>query len=96
MSEEIAELIAVVYKPLKKALVDLAREYWNPKWAKMIATNVAAFYRTLREQGIDEEFAKELTKIHVMNAKLLLEGIGESTGQALRKGIRKGLEKEGD
>ena len=80
--KEIVELVTMFYKPVKNALVDLANEYWSTKWAKKIARNVAAFYKTLIREGIDREFAMKLTMIHVMNAKLILEGLHEVLGKS--------------
>ena len=70
-SEEINDLLDL-YKLAKKVLVDLAEEYWSSKWARMIAENIAVFYKTLIEKGIPEDFAKEITRLHVINYKLLL------------------------
>jgi len=73
-SEDVKDMLDL-YKLVKKVLVDLAKEYWSPKWARMIAENIAVFYKTLVEKGMPEDLAREITKLHVMDYKLFFTDI---------------------
>lgn len=75
--KEILEIVTAFSNPVKKVLVDFAKEYWSKKWAHMIAENHATYFTTLKDQGLDQEFAMDLTKIRLVNEKFLLNTLGD-------------------
>ncbi len=69
--KEIMGIVTVLYEPVKKMLGDLVTDMKDPKWAKMTAVSHAAYYKTLKENGFSDTFARAMTKLHVVNAKFL-------------------------
>lgn len=69
--EEIMGAILAFYDPIETLLESLATSIKDPKWAVMNAINHATYYKTLKDNGINDTFAKALTKLHIVNGKFL-------------------------
>ncbi len=69
--KEIMGVVTLLYKPVVKILENLVTAIKDPKWAVMNAISHATYYKTLKDNGINDTFARALTKLHMVNGKFL-------------------------
>ncbi|UCE11549.1 MAG: hypothetical protein JSW61_06345 [Candidatus Thorarchaeota archaeon] len=64
-AEEVGEILGVVTEQIPKLISGLIGSVYSPEAAASMAAAIGGFYRKLKEEGIPEEMALELTKKYV-------------------------------
>ena len=78
--EKIKEILTVVSEKIPRLLKELSAVLYSPVQAKQFAESVAAFYTKLKESGMSDEQAYELTRQY-MSALNLGQMIGNFAGK---------------
>jgi len=78
--EKIKEILTVVSEKIPGLLKDLSNVLYSPVQAKQYAESIAEFYKKLKESGMDNEQAFELTKQY-MSALNLGQMFGKFAGK---------------
>ncbi len=69
--KDLLGIVDLLYEPVKEKLKDLITDMKDPKWARMNAVSHATYYNKLKDIGLNDTFARALTKLYVVNAKFL-------------------------
>jgi len=78
--EKIKEILEVVAEKIPSLLKELSAVLYSPVQAKQFAESVAAFYSKLKESGMSDEQAYELTRQY-MSALNLGQMVGKFAGR---------------
>ena len=89
--EEIAEILSVVSTEVPKLLTAISDSLFGAEQTGKYAEAVSDFYKSLREAGMDEDKAFELTKVFMDRSNLagmLQDIIGKGDWSEMQKGDR--------
>lgn len=78
--EQIKEILNVVSEKVPGLLKELSRVLYGPEEAKQLGVAVATFYKELRDAGMTDEQAFELTRQYMstLNIGHMMKGFGRS------------------
>lgn len=69
-AKEVKEVLEVVSTEIPKLLESISNALYKPENATQLAESVAAFYRKMKEAGMDDKMAYELTQQYMANYSL--------------------------
>ncbi|MHA1772357.1 MAG: hypothetical protein ACTSYL_08080 [Candidatus Thorarchaeota archaeon] len=85
-AEEIREIFSALNESIPTLISGLISSVYSPEAAASMATAIGRFYTKLKEEGIPDELALEMTKQYVSGldfAKMLEMASGESRGKRI-------------
>jgi hypothetical protein len=68
--EDLKEILSVVSTEIPKLIEAITSAMYKPEHAQNMAKSVADFYKSMRDAGMDEKTASELTKEFMANFSL--------------------------
>ncbi len=81
--EKIKEILNVVSEKIPGLLKDLSDVLYSPSQAKQFGVAVATFYKELKDAGMTDEQAYDLTRQYMstLNLGQMVKGFGHHTGK---------------
>ena len=81
--EKIKEILNVVSEKIPGLLKDLSDVLYSPRQAKQFGVAVATFYKELKDAGMTDEQAYDLTRQYMstLNLGQMVKGFGHHTGK---------------
>ncbi len=86
-AKEIKEILGVVSTEIPKLLDSISKTLYNPQNAESLGKSVAEFYKQMREAGMDEKQAYDMTQKFMANFSMG-SMISEMLGGAIREGTK--------
>lgn len=85
-TEEIKEIFATLNESIPKLITGVIGSFYSPESASKMAEAIGGFYSKLKEQGIPDELALEMTKKYVsaLDFREILASVG-SEGRKKRR-----------
>jgi len=87
-AKEIKEILGVVSTEIPKLLDSISKTLYNPENAESLGKSVAQFYKQMREAGMDEKQAYDMTQKFMANFSMG-SMITDMMGGAIKQGIGK-------
>jgi hypothetical protein len=86
-AEEVKAILGVVYTEIPKLLDSISKTLYNPQNAESLGKSVAQFYKQMRDAGMDEKQAYEMTQKFMANFSMG-SMISDMLGGAIKKGMK--------
>ncbi len=88
-AEEVKAILGVVSTEIPKLLDSISKTLYNPQNAESLGKSVAQFYKQMREAGMDEKQAYDMTQKFMANFSMG-SMISDMLGGAIKQGVKHG------
>ncbi len=86
-AEEVKAILGVVSTEIPKLLDSISKTLYNPQNAESLGKSVAQFYKQMRDAGMDEKQAYEMTQNFMKNFSMG-SMISDMLGGAIKQGVK--------
>ncbi len=86
-AEEVKAILGVVSTEIPKLLDSISKTLYNPQNAESLGKSVAQFYKQMRDAGMDEKQAYEMTQKFMANFSMG-SMISDMLGGAIKSGMK--------
>lgn len=86
-AEEVKAILGVVSTEIPKLLDSISKTLYNPQNAESLGKSVAQFYKQMRDAGMDEKQAYEMTQNFMKNFSMG-SMISDMLGGAIKQGMK--------
>jgi len=90
-AEELKEVLAVVSTEIPKLLESISTQMYKPENAESMGKSIATFYKQLKDAGMNDKQAYELTQQYMTNFSL-----GGMIGKVFQGGMKQKLDEDDD
>jgi hypothetical protein len=88
-AREVKEILEVVSTEIPKLLDSISKTLYNPQNAESLGKSVAQFYKQMREAGMEEKQAYDMTQKFMANFSMG-SMISDMLGGAIKQGVKHG------
>lgn len=94
-AQEVKEILGVVSTEIPKLLDAVSRTLYNPENAESFGKSVAQFYKQMRDAGMDEKQAYDMTQKFMANFSMG-SMLSNMLGGAIKEGVKADRDDEKD